>query len=92
MLMVVVQIWMYRIPSRRSSHIVNNLISTHIQINASNLLNTPSTPLNFLRCPSLIKAPCLIDRELLQKVGISKKEQNHSIHLVSCLINKALYI
>ena len=39
--------------------------------------------------PHLIDAPF----ENYSKVlGISKKEQNHSIHSVSCLINKALHI
>ena len=50
-----------------------------------------------IRHPFLINAPCLIDtpRESYSKIqGItgSIKEQNHSIYLVSCFINKGLPI
>ena len=44
---------------------------------------------------SLINAPCLIDtpgENYSKLLGISKNEQNHSLHSVSCLINKALRI
>ena len=68
---------------------VNDLIDTHFYINASYLLNTPLLCLNYIRRPSLINAP----HEHYSKIlGISKREQNHSIHSVSCLINEALCI
>ena len=43
----------------------------------------------------VLDAPCLIDapNENFSKIlRISKKEQNHSIHSVSCLVNKVLHI
>ena len=54
-------------------------------------MNTPSR-FSKLRPPSVINASCLIDvtYENYPKIlGVSKKDQNHSVHSVSCLINKA---
>ena len=51
-------------------------------------------PLYALR-PTPINVPCLIDApyEKCSKIlGFSKKEENHSIHSVSYLINKALHV
>ena len=67
---------------------VNDLINAHFQINVSYLINA-SSMLCVLGAPCLINAPY---ENYFRLLGISKKEQNHSIHSVSFLINKALHI
>ena len=70
-------------------------MDAHFQVNASYVIKLPP-PLpnavkkeNCIRCPSLIKASYDNHSKIL---GISKTGQNHSIHSVSCVINKALPI
>ena len=79
---------------------MNDLINAHF------LINSPSTLLdrvrllersvyNDYRRSFLINAPCVIDTryENYSKLPeISQTEQNHPIHSVSCLFNKALRI
>ena len=69
-------------------------IDSHSQINASYLINTPPTLLKFYQTPFSNTLPSnrLPPTELLRNTRSQKKEQNHSIHSVSCLINEALRI
>ena len=73
---------------------LNERINALFQINASNLINAPSTLLKCSWTPLSNKCP-LSQRayENYSKIlGISKKEQNHSTHSVTCLMNKALHM
>ena len=73
---------------------INERINALFQINASYLINAPSTLLKFSWTPLSNKCP-LSQRayENYSKIlGISKKEQNHSTHSVTCLMNKALHM
>ena len=65
---------------------VNDLINAHFQINSSDLISVLFTLLEM----SLITLPRRITPKYV--LGTSKREQNHSIHSVYCLINKALRI
>ena len=74
----------------------SNLVYWNVPLCIFNSGTEPQFLQVFPRRPSLINVPLFNRRPLSENysklVGINKKEQNHSVHSVSYLINKALRI